>query len=322
MRFGHPFARAATCKEYLARNLRRDLLLKLPRPAGMNVKPAEFSKNFSQTLWVDTVGFGRAMPRISFPFDGARIADMGGAGSLLLQLDYTPEEKEPLLVAMAQVGIDLYGIVRGGGSWPAEGDCGSGRKWLIMFAGMMLDDPEMAAVSKTYPEAEFQEDEQTAFLPIEYEGKHFDRTSGGGGGGAKVFWTGHYGIRHGEFPAHKWESGWGPTDLFPPEQWPTPWPRAESDRRGTSSPHWVGEALCARLLHAEKIWGHDAFFAYVDRWMTEDDAAGVEAIKKNWDARIAADAAKGLPAAELKSSRTRAPNGASSTRAPSKPPPA
>ena len=24
-------------------------------------------------------------------------------------------------------------------------------------------------------------------------------------------------------------------------------------------------------MHAEKIWNHDAFFAYVDRWMTEDD---------------------------------------------------
>jgi hypothetical protein len=24
-------------------------------------------------------------------------------------------------------------------------------------------------------------------------------------------------------------------------------------------------------MHAEKVWDHDAFFAYVDRWMTEDD---------------------------------------------------
>jgi hypothetical protein len=32
-------------------------------------------------------------------------------------------------------------------------------------------------------------------------------------------------------------------------------------------------------MHAEKVWDHDAFFAYVDRWMTEDDTEFVKAIK-------------------------------------------
>jgi hypothetical protein len=31
----------------------------------------------------------------------------------------------------------------------------------------------------------------------------------------------------------------------------------------------VGQALVLRLLHAEAAWDHDAFFEYVDRWMTE-----------------------------------------------------
>jgi hypothetical protein len=25
-------------------------------------------------------------------------------------------------------------------------------------------------------------------------------------------------------------------------------------------------------MNAEKLWGHDAFFDYVDRWMREDDS--------------------------------------------------
>ena len=29
-------------------------------------------------------------------------------------------------------------------------------------------------------------------------------------------------------------------------------------------------ALAARLMKLEKTWDHDAFFAYVDRWMGED----------------------------------------------------
>ena len=33
-------------------------------------------------------------------------------------------------------------------------------------------------------------------------------------------------------------------------------------------------------MHAEKAWNHDAFFAYVDRWMTEDDTPFNEEIKK------------------------------------------
>jgi hypothetical protein len=281
--FRPSFCETKTSKTYLARDLRRDLLLKLPRPASAaKVKPADFAGHFSG-IWVDTVGFGRAMPRQPFQFVGALIASEGGSASLLLHLDYTPEEKEPLLVNMVQQGIDLYGIVRGGGGWPAEGICGSGRKWFIVQAGLLLDDPNMAAVHKMYPQAEFQEDEQTAFLPAEYNGKKFEKTQGG----AKVCWTGHYGIRHGVW-ASKWESGYGPTDLYPPSEWISPWPRGESDRRMTSSPHWVAEALAARLMHAEKVWGHDAFFAYVDRWMTEDDTKALAEIKKNWDDKLAA----------------------------------
>ncbi len=43
---------------------------------------------------------------------------------------------------------------------------------------------------------------------------------------------------------------------------------------------WVAQALALRLMHAEKAWGHDAFFDYVDRWMYEDDGAFVKTIKK------------------------------------------
>lgn len=31
----------------------------------------------------------------------------------------------------------------------------------------------------------------------------------------------------------------------------------------------MGQALLIRLLGAEEQWNHDAFFDYVDRWMTE-----------------------------------------------------
>jgi hypothetical protein len=40
----------------------------------------------------------------------------------------------------------------------------------------------------------------------------------------------------------------------------------------------VGQALALRIMHAESLWAHDAFFDYIDRWMTEDDSVFVEEI--------------------------------------------
>jgi hypothetical protein len=42
----------------------------------------------------------------------------------------------------------------------------------------------------------------------------------------------------------------------------------------------VAQALALRLMHAEKAWGHDAFFDYVDRWLYENDAEFVKIIKE------------------------------------------
>jgi hypothetical protein len=56
-----------------------------------------------------------------------------------------------------------------------------------------------------------------------------------------------------------------------PEKWEK-WDKAsESYRCCCTAVAWVGTALAARQMKAIKLWGHDAFFDYVDRWMREDD---------------------------------------------------
>jgi hypothetical protein len=60
----------------------------------------------------------------------------------------------------------------------------------------------------------------------------------------------------------------------------------------------VAQALAARLMHAEKAWGHDAFFAYVDRWMTEDDSKYLGEMLKNAEAKGAADAVAKIKATQ------------------------
>lgn len=282
--FRPSFCQSATCKLYLARNLRRDLLLKLPRPASAaKVKPSEYAGYF-QTPWIDTVGYGRAMPRKKFQFYGPSIAEIVGDCTLLLSLDCPPEEKEPLLITLVQTGIDLNGLLRGGGGWPAEGGGAAGRKWPILFAGLMLDDADMSALTKSHPSGRFHEDEQTAFCPLEFAGKTYEHSWTG----ARVVWTGHYAYYQGKWRTNKWTGTYDPVDLIPPSQWPVPWAEgSEGYRRNNTSAAWVAEALAARLMHAEKLWDHDAFFAYVDRWMTEDDAPFWEAIRASIEARAA-----------------------------------
>jgi hypothetical protein len=150
----------------------------------------------------------------------------------------------------------------------------------------MLDDPKMHDLPKYFPAAEFHEDEQTQFCPVTYNGKTYEH----GWTGAKVIWTGHYGFYQGKFRRDgRALDDYGPVELFHPRDWVTAWPvGSESYRRGMTSGAWVAEALAARLMKAEKWWGHDAFFAYVDRWMTEDDGPIVREMLENADARIAA----------------------------------
>jgi hypothetical protein len=54
----------------------------------------------------------------------------------------------------------------------------------------------------------------------------------------------------------------------------------ENYRRCCTSNAWVGQALAARIMHVEKVWNHDAFFDYVDRWMDEDDTEDIRTIKE------------------------------------------
>jgi hypothetical protein len=259
-----------TQKIYLARNLNRHLLPKLPLIMGglahgqATPTPQEWSKLF-QRPWLDVCFFGFDAPVEYMPNYGREIGRAVGIASLLLMLDFPPDEKEQLLINFIQYGIDLWGIVRAGyGGWPAHGGHGSGRKWPIIFAGIMLGDEEMQSPTKRYPDLKFGEDMQTMY--------------GDGWTGAKALYAGHTG-KDG-LPG---KTGWGAYERLHPLKWANS--LGEDYRRCCTSVAWVGQALAARIMKAEKIWDHDAFFDYVDRWMEEDDTKAIEEIKtmRGWD---------------------------------------
>lgn len=251
---------------YQARHLKRELL---PNAAAVkNMPKTALYVRFTQRPWVGTGFFGFEEPVENMPQYGLEYGRVAGISALLLCTDLTPEQKEPLLLNYVQIGIDLGGMVRAGHpGWTGWGGHGSGRKLPIVFAGLLLEDDELANINKSYPKVSFGEDEQTAY--------------GNSWTGAKVVFAGHSGIDAATGAGRDRVRGadWGPYEHTPPAQWKDGQKTSESYRRCCTSVGWVAQALALRLMHAEKAWGHGAFFDYVDRWMYEDDAAFVQTIK-------------------------------------------
>jgi len=247
-----------TQKIYLARNLRRELLPAVAAPADAP-KLADYIR-YTQRPWVNTCYFGFEHPNANMPGYGREVGRVVGDAALLLCCHFAPEQKEPLLDNLVQVGIDYGGMIRAGHpGWYCWGGHGTGRKLPIVVAGFLLGDEELGTINKSFPKACFGEDEQTAY--------------GDCWTGAKVVFTGHSGIDEVTGIGRGYARGpnaWGPYEHTPPATW-GPGQRTSEGYRHTASYGWVAQALALRLLRAEKAWNHDPFFDYVDRWMYQTD---------------------------------------------------
>lgn len=221
-----------------------NLLPKL-KPTGEVPSWEEFEGYFSR-CWIDHLMSWEQqelVPNENMPNYGREHARIVSLASMMLMLDVPKEKKEKLAIGFIQHGIDLYGTAMAGGYWNEGGGHSSGRKWPILFASIMLSKPEMRNLPAT---AIFHEDAQT------YYGK--------GWFGQAVLWQmiTHHGQR-------------APYEEKTPDQWEKWDKTSESYRICCNASAWVGTALAARYMNAVSMWGHDAFFDYVDRWMREDD---------------------------------------------------
>jgi hypothetical protein len=250
---------------YYANDLRRNLLPALEKVENVydiNTLASHFSRP-----WLDITYFGFDAAVEYQAVYGREVGRAVGMASLALMLDYSSDEKEDLLIGLVQYAIDLWHIAHAGHTgWPAHGGHGSGRKWPLIFTGILLEDPEMVEPSSTFPELRFGEDMHTAYDDCWT--------------GANVVYTGHQGLWDGE-PVSS-QPHWGPYEHLHPSEWYEAFDGhdrfdiGESYRRCCTSVAWVGQALAARIMRAEDLWGHVAFFDYVDRWMTEDDTEHVQ----------------------------------------------
>ena len=234
---------------FRAGRLRRDRLAKL-KPAGA-LPDRKLHERYLQRIWLDHFHewSGRMMhPLENMPDYGREITNIVSRVGLMLLLDDPDKHNETLLIRFVQLGIDLYGVTQSDDDlWRANGGHHSGRKWPIVFAGLLLDHDGMKNVR-----AAFAEDQQT------YYGKGYR--------GQTVLWQINLNPlrRHEHLPPAKWTG--------PPFQGANNGRKSEGYRK-LNGPTWVGQALAARLMGARKHWNHDAFFDYVDRWMKEDAAA-------------------------------------------------
>lgn len=229
---------------FRAGDIRWDVLPKL-QPVGEVPSWEEYERYF-QRPWIDHLlswAQQELVPNENQPNYGREYARLVSTASLMLCLDVPQKQKEKLTIGLIQRGIDLYGLAINGGSWNEGGGHSSGRKWPVLFARILLNNPKLAELPET---AFFQEDTQT------YYGK--------GWFGQTVLWQmiTHHGPRT-------------PYEEKSPEQWEQWDKTSESYRVCCNAVAWTGTALAARYLKAIKIWNHDAYFDYVDRWMREDD---------------------------------------------------
>jgi hypothetical protein len=180
-------------------------------------------------------------PVSNMPEYGRDLAAILGDVAVLLLVRV---ERETLLVRFVQLGIDYFHAnLSSNDLWPADGGHGSGRKWPILFAGLLFHDAAMQAV-----EGDFGEDQQTFFVEETSPGVY---NQGHGGYGPEHVGMPEWGFRHANDPSED-DARW---DIDA-----TPY------RFCCTANAWSGYALAAHYLGATEIWRHDAFFAYMDRY--------------------------------------------------------
>lgn len=182
---------------------------------------------------------------------GREISTDIGEASLMLHLDYPDMEKEELLIRFVQLGIDLYGITQDGGenNWPANGGHESGRKWPILFAGLVLGDSDMVNIG--FADVQFGEDGQTFYVDQEVVDRVY--SDGFGGYTSEQIGMPEYGIRH----------------SYQPDIDNALWSES-AYRRCCTANAWAGFVLAARIMGQQANWNHDALFDYQDRYMSTE----------------------------------------------------
>lgn len=255
--FRPPYCGADKTIKFNKQKLRIELLKNLP-PVARTPDVASVEKAMSR-VWIDHVHewMGAMVhPSEHMPNYGRDMTHAMNNAALVLHLDFNalPDKpgKERILINLVQYGIDLAGIADNGGGWPANGGHSMGRKWPILFAGLMLDDAHMKNVGQW--KTRFHEDEQTFYVSQkDVEITHSPR------------WAPDK-----RSPTHPYEQA----DIGTPEWGIRHAAEPQADNRDLGATYrsingevYPGFVLAALLMGQKQAWNHDALFDYTDRYM-------------------------------------------------------
>jgi len=239
-------------------------------------------ERYFERPWIDHISnwtAGLIHPENNMPNYGREISSEVGIGALMLHLNYDYSFKETLLIRYIQLGIDLYGVLENGGEWPNDGGHASGRKWPILFAGIMLGDAGMKAVGEKSGDYLYDGDYEAGDPPPDYihfgeDDQTFIVSSEDTGRTLTANWEGIVGEAYtGMEGMPEWGIGHSTNPGIDNSDWNA------SYRRCCTALAWPGFVLAALIMDADTgskaLWNHDALFDYMDRYMAiengEDD---------------------------------------------------
>jgi hypothetical protein len=203
---------------------------------------------------------------------GTDIAQDVSVGSLMLHLNFSDAQKEKLMIYFVQLGIDAYGIIKNSSGWAPDGGHSGGRKWPIIFAGMVLNDPAMKNIGKVSGDylysgsygpgnpppgyKHFGEDGQTFYVSqFDVNITNSSNWNPDGRNGTPYRYTSQmigmpeWAIRHSTIPS-KSDSAW--YAIY---------------RQCCTARVWTGFVLAAHMMDAKPHWNNNALFDYQDRYM-------------------------------------------------------
>jgi hypothetical protein len=231
-------------------------LLKALSPVASTPELAEVERYFERP-WIDHVPNWLSdylHPSENLPYYSREISTRVGSGALMLHLNVP--NKDTLLIRYLQVGIDLYGVAQDGGehNWVPNGGHSSGRKWPILFAGLMLDDADMQNIGPGDGSGTvyFGEDAQTFYVSqVDIDMTHDPDLRG------------CYLEEYAQSDLGLVE--WGIRHATEPDQDNKAW--CAIYRRCCTANAWAGFVLSALIMDVQELWAHDPLFDYQDRYM-------------------------------------------------------
>ena len=197
---------------------------------------------------------GDLHPHYNLPFPGKgygrEIAQGASEAALSLNLNYSNAQKERLAIRVIQWGIDIYGAVTNGMSYPGDGGHNHGRKLPMFLAGVLLNDASITdRANGTKYRNSFAEDQQHFY--VSRTDIDTPRTAPCCGRAYEPYTQSMLGMPE-----------WGPNQVTSPTNSYSQW---SASYRTVVGSDLTGTALAVHLMGLESVWNWPAFFDYYDR---------------------------------------------------------